>query len=118
MKERRPGYIRTGRGLWTVLVLYAVLIAGVGCSTDCIYKFFNDSSGEEKCGSFCPKKDAEGNDLLNSKGEIVYDEPEEVQRINCEFPDTARTTASGTPTATATVSATATATATVSTTSN
>lgn len=89
-----------------VLALYGALFFGLGCSTDCIYDFFEDKNGDEQCGRFCPLKDEEGNDVLDSKGEIKYDTPEAVARVNCELPGTTRTTttATVTPTATATVS--------------
>jgi len=68
---------------WFLLSLILLLS---GCTSDCIYKLYNTSEGDQLCGRFCPLEDEEGNTVLNDSGEVVYDKPETVDKVNCIVP--------------------------------
>ncbi|MFN8389470.1 MAG: hypothetical protein U0136_04190 [Bdellovibrionota bacterium] len=87
-------------------ILFAVLLCAslTGCTSDCIYKLYDTSSGDQLCGRFCPKQDEEGNDVVDSNGDIVYDKPEPVNKVNCILPSSSTSSTSSTSTSTSTSS--------------
>ena len=88
-----------------LLPAVALLLVGIfaSCSSDCVYDFYTNDAGDEACGRFCPLEDTDGNTVTDRSGEIVYDDPQEVARVNCVYAaNGAVATATPTPTATAT----------------
>lgn len=72
-----------------LLLVFAAALLGAGtsaCTDDCIYKLYTTNAGDELCGRFCPLEDEEGNDVLDDNGDVVYDKPENVARVNCVLP--------------------------------
>ena len=94
-----------------IIAAAALALLGIfaACSTDCVYDFYTNDAGEEACGRYCPLEDSEGNTTTDRSGDIVYDDPEEVNRVNCVYAATGAV-ATATPTATATATPTPTVT--------
>lgn len=65
------------------LSLLIPLFTVTSCADDCSYKKYEDGKGDEQCGKFCPAKDDEGNDLLDSSGQVVLEKSKKVDIINC-----------------------------------
>lgn len=76
---------------WFLLLVICFLS---GCTSDCIYKLYETSEGDELCGRFCPLEDEEGNTVLNDSEEVVYDKPETVDKFNCILPANSNSTVS------------------------
>jgi hypothetical protein len=80
--------IKSSLFLFFVALVCAALAA---CSSDCIYKLYTTSAGDQLCGRFCPLEDDEGNDVVDSNGDVVYDKPESVNKVNCILPSSSST---------------------------
>ncbi len=70
-----------------MVLLAAVFVALPGCTTDCLYRSYTTRDGQSACSRVCPLTDDEGNEVVDSNGKTVFEEPEageDVHQINCD----------------------------------